>query len=163
MGSAHLKAQRKSDWEEHTMVNDAPAARFGAEISGERPTLLERAELADLFDDEESPGEFETRVREVPSALLRAAAPASDRQTTSPDLEQTLDLEKTRRDPQLEVETPLAAINVYTPQPMPLPMPDLPPPPMLTPTPSRAPVAAIVIAALVVIAGAGAAAFALLH
>jgi hypothetical protein len=62
----------RTDWEDKTTVNAEPAAEFGADITGEQSVVRE---LSDLFDEDvNETTEFDqTRVRNLPSNLLRAA------------------------------------------------------------------------------------------
>jgi hypothetical protein len=105
MGSA----QRK-DWEESTRIDADPVSHFGPEVSGERRTMVE---LPGLFDDDEGkPDDAATRIRDVPSALIRAAATGENPVVDVSALEKTIDLEATTEDPNFTAPTPLVVVNI---------------------------------------------------
>jgi hypothetical protein len=74
-------ARKNRDWEEKTAIDGRPATEFAATVSGER-SVVTAADLEDLFgddDERDESGDLEaTRVRDVPSSLLKAAAAVGD-------------------------------------------------------------------------------------
>jgi hypothetical protein len=73
--SANMSAARKTtqDWEEKTAFDTRPATQFAATVSGERDAISAQ-DLEDLFGGEEEAELEATRVRDVDSVLLKAAA-----------------------------------------------------------------------------------------
>jgi hypothetical protein len=64
-------ALETTGWEEKTSIDTRPATEFAATVSGERQAIR-GDDLPDLFDGDD---ELEaTRVRDVPSSLLKAAS-----------------------------------------------------------------------------------------
>jgi hypothetical protein len=71
---------KREDWDEKTVYNSEPANRFAADQSGARPSQPHPRAPWETYSELEV-----TRVREVPSAVLRAAADPDRTLETPPE------------------------------------------------------------------------------